>query len=205
MEDQELYYRLLNIKTKIMYYSNQTLRHKISNRLAALHPLINKGSSFNWEIGKKTSFIDEFGVKFTDDIDNWTHIEDWFGRPVSYTREKSESKFVNTALKQYLFVSDKDREYKKQKALEEWRDRILKQLETEDYIQCWYSDGSKCPIFRTYFMEYVKAKPLIYTWCNIMKVFTPKGHTFKYKGRKFFIGFGCHDQISLIKPINFKD
>lgn len=181
-----------------MYWSNQTLYHKETHKIAALHPQLNIGSAFNWEIGHNTSFIDEFGNKFTDDIKNWTNFVDWFDRGVAHTREKSTSKFVETGLRQFL-VFGEQREINKKKALEEWRDKILKQLETEDEVRSWYADGSKCILFKEYFMKYVKAKPLVESWCSIMREFVPRGHTFKYKGRKFLIGFGVHSDITLIK------
>lgn len=182
-----------------MYYSSQTLRHKDTNKLVALHPLHEEGSIFNWEVGKHTSLIDENGVLFYDNINNYTPILDWFGRPASTVEgEKSTSKHIDTTLKKYLFVSGEEREIKKQQALEQWRDRLLKRLETETHIYCWYADGSICPIFRKYFMEYIKAKPLIEAWNNICKEFVPKGYTFRYKKRKFYIGYG-HDEISLVK------
>src|SRR4051812_29906939 len=100
-----------------MYYSNQTLRHKITNQLVALHPA--NETTFNWEIGKETSFIDEDGKIFCDDINNYTHISDFFGRACYYystpmwERKRngknhipSKNKYVNTELKRYLVTDE---------------------------------------------------------------------------------------------------
>ena len=62
-----------------MYSNGQTLMSKDKKRLVRIKPTSGAGV-WAWEIA---AFIDEDGNEFTDDIRNYTHVEDEFGRAYS--------------------------------------------------------------------------------------------------------------------------
>lgn len=160
-----------------MYYLNQTLYHKKTLRVVALHPHSMDGA-LNWEVNSEqglTRFIDEFGDVFLDDLNEYTHFEDFFGRPASFTKEKSTNPYVETTLKKYL-VFGKEREEKSKIALEEWFNDIIQKLNKNNFVRNPFADGSRCVAIEKHFIETVGAEPLYkilsgsrYTQCREYK------------------------------------
>lgn len=61
-----------------MYTNGQTLVHKTSKKLVRLST--DDTGLFAWDIGPKTRFVGENGKTFVDNIDNYVHIENRFGK-----------------------------------------------------------------------------------------------------------------------------
>jgi len=131
-----------------MWYSGQTLRNVDTNKLARLCP--EKDSTFAWNIGKGTAFIDENGKKFFDDSSKYTHISDEFGRAVSGQIKKGQ--FVDVSLKRYLVSKKKLLDMKNLKC-QEWEIKILKELDNKKYCHCPFADGSFCNEFQEWFLK----------------------------------------------------
>jgi len=176
-----------------MYYAHQTLIHKKTKKLARLNP--SAKTAFNWEIGTNTSFIDENGKEFADDINFYQPILDWFGRPIAgYDIKKGE--FIDKSLLQYC-VSKKVREQKYKEALIEWYDWVLEELDKKDFINNPFADGSVCSVAYKYFKEQIKAKPLFTIIGNEHSFQKTEGALiFKYKKSTYLLDF---DRIVKIK------
>jgi len=144
-----------------MLGARQTLRNKKTNQLARLCGQ-DECSAWAWNLGSNTLFIDEYGNKFEDDIKNWTHVEDEFGR-AALGRVK-EGEFVATNLKKYL-VSDEEKAKMLKESLERWEQELLKEMDEAEYeVRNPFADGGKggagmCFKFKEYFLNRMGAKP----------------------------------------------
>ena len=185
-----------------MLSTGQTLVHKKTKKLARLNPN-REASMWAWNIGKKTAFISENGEKFTDDISNYTHIEDELGRP--YAHPPKEGQFVDESAKTYLVSKTKLAKMRQEK-LKELEAGILDRMAgnikmsscTENgKLRTYSCDSPKkrvhCPfpgiyaIFYSYFMERRKAVPLYRSWCSIKKKYIPGPMAFRHTDGQLWI------------------
>lgn len=150
-----------------MYYAQQTLYHKVTHKIVALYPGKNADTQFHWE---GDSLIDEDGVVFRDDLNNYTNFVDFFGRPAVYTKEKSTNPYVDITLKKYL-VSDEERRIMFEKEALEWYSSIIEKLDSKFFVRNPFADGSYCVTMRDYFVQKVCAIPF----------YTILSKEFKYK------------------------
>lgn len=192
-----------------MYYANQTLYHKKTKELVALHPSEND-SIWNWEIYKgRTRVITEKGeIKFVD-ISEYTNFVDYFGRPASHTKVKPKNKYVDETLKIYL-IDEKEKEKKKVEICEDWKNENLKFLgkktstlvkvkndgpgTTYQYRELhkyssFFADGSKCLEFYNWFIKEMNAKPLCYKKDRFSEKFIASNHFFKFKNKYWLCDF----------------
>ncbi len=83
-----------------MYCTGQTLRHKVTGKLARL--ATGEDSAFAWDIGPGTQFIGEDGKPFKADIDDYIHVSNEWGEPQT---GDFRGKGPDLSLKRYV-VSD---------------------------------------------------------------------------------------------------
>lgn len=186
-----------------MLANGQTLRHKERNELARLDP--TPGERWAWDISKKTAFIAEDGSKFTDDIANWTHVEDELGRP--YFNLPGEGQFVDESAKKY-FVSKEELSRMRQEKLEGWEAAVLDRMagnvrtykvtvngkvetHTSDsakkLVHCPFADGSKSFLFHHYFLKRRKAVPLYKVWNSFKKEYVDGPMIFRHTDGQLWI------------------
>jgi len=175
-----------------MIISGQTLIHKKTKRFVRFNYYCHDGYD---------CFNDEHGRKFFDHWKNYTHIEDWFGRPVFGKPKKGE--FVDKSLKKYL-VPEKEREKIRKKELEKWAQRILDRMDGKGLskfdkkgklVFCPFADGSHCDMAEKYFLKKMKAKPLYKTAVvlygnnkeSLEKYFYYKGKKWCYMGNHLVV------------------
>uniref|UniRef100_A0A6M3LVA5 Uncharacterized protein n=1 Tax=viral metagenome TaxID=1070528 RepID=A0A6M3LVA5_9ZZZZ len=183
-----------------MWYSGQTLRHKITNELVRLNP---EPSTFAWEIGKNTSFIREDGTKFIGNSNDYTHIEDELERP--HCKQPKEGQFVDESAKKYL-VGRKTLLKMRRKKLLEWEKEVLFRMENgcvkkptktiyggtiyprhygekaNKIVNNPFSDGSVSFIFQKFFLERRKAKPFYKEYSQFSKKWTNGPLIFHHNG-----------------------
>jgi len=165
-----------------MIISGQTLVHKKTKKLVR----------FNYYChDRHNCFTDEYGRKFFDHMDNYTHIEDWFGRPVD--GKPKEGEYVDKSLKKYL-VPEKEREKIRKKELEKWVQRVMDKMDGKGLsefdkkgklIFCPFADGSHCDMAEKYFLKKLKAKPLYKTAVALYDNKESREKYFYYKGKKW--------------------
>lgn len=180
-----------------MYMSHQTLVHKVTKKIVRLNPA-KSCSSFAWAIGHNTCLMGEDGKIFTDDINNYTHIEDEFGRPISgsYFKDKPD-----LSLKEYVNLTDSQKKRLKLKSCKEWEARILKEMEESKSVRCPFADGDICPAIRDFFMKNRKAKVLFNYYDSYSKKMLPAWWEmiFTYKGQKWIY----NDRLSELCVVEF--
>jgi len=173
-----------------MYSRNQTLRHKVTNRLARLDESAqDKVSLWAWNIGERTAFVDEDGSQFTDDINNYTHIEDEFGRP--YSNPPQTGEFVDESARKYL-VDDRTKAKMRRESLLKWERKILDRMEGKNLHQCDrpkksvlcpFADGSHCSLIEKFFLFRRGAKPLYRQFDSVTRKWKGHAPAFTYKGQ----------------------
>lgn len=101
-----------------MYSSGQTLVHKTKRILARLAITEqSKGDTWFWGNDKNgTLLILENGQEVIDDLDNYTHVSDEWGRP--YAKQPEKGQFVDISAKKYV-ISDEEMSTLRQKAIKE--------------------------------------------------------------------------------------
>lgn len=151
-----------------MWCTGQTLRHKETNELVSLVPA-KEASVWHWgNSDKGTLFYREDGTMFTDDHQNYTHVEDELGRPVSHPPKEGE--FVDTSLKKYLVSPEKLAKMREDK-LKSWEQDVLVRLYRDNRVFCPFADGSRSKVFKDYFLDKYGAIPLHITYNSISKKF----------------------------------
>lgn len=170
-----------------MYCNGQTLRHRKTNELVRLASIKYPLNWVDWasKTDRGTLLIRENGTKFTDNINNYTHIEDEFGRP--YAKQPKDGQFVDESAKRYL-VSPEEMAEMRQKSLEAWEDRLLGYMVKGKYsadtpgkaVLCPFSDGSRCSVFQEFFLRRRNATPLYKRWNSIKGEFSDGPMIFRH-------------------------
>ena len=164
-----------------MYSCYQTLVHKETKKLVALHPK-NNNSVWNYEMDR---FIDEKGRVFKDNIKNYTHIEDDFGRPlVGANREKN--KYVDVTLKKYVGLTEKQKNNNRVKALNSWYKKLLWQMGQKNTISSPFSNNGYSYRLEEYFFKRIKAKPIAKFIEKQITENCSREYFFSYKGKKWY-------------------
>lgn len=156
-----------------MYYNGQTLQHKETNELVRLVPF---SPDHVCKIDRGVLLVRENGDEFSDCINNYTYIEDEFGRP--YAKQPKEGQFVDESAKRYLVGPEKMAEMR-QKSLREWEDRLFGYMEKGRFstgtpgktVLCPFADGSDCSMFQKFFLRRRNAVPLYRQWNTFSKKF----------------------------------
>jgi len=188
-----------------MYYNNQTLKHKKTNKLARLVP--HSKSTWAWDIGERTPFIGEDGKEFLGNICDYTHIEDELGRP--YSKQPKEGQFIDESAKKYLVNKYEKLKMRKKKLLE-WEKKVLGVMKKGDTIikgqvrkrgsvLCPFADGSQSTLFRRFFLKRRKAIPLYKYWNSIRKEYVNGPVSFTYK-KEVWVYHSNLSELCLIKP-----
>ena len=134
-------------------------------------------------------FEDDDGNVFEDNIADYTHIEDEFGRPA----------WPNDKARKYAKLSKEELLKMRKRSLKEWEQKILSIMDgnsgDEDdkpsmYVSHPFANNGYCDLMETYFLRNRGAKPL-YTYYHPIyerivesneMVFTYKGKTWIYDG-----------------------
>ena len=172
-----------------MYSVTQTLYHKETKKLARLNPL-REDSIWAWDISDKTRFIDKEGNVFFDDINNYTCIEDEFGRP--YSKLPGKGQCVDESADKYVNLTQGQRIRLRRKSAVGWERKILDKMAKEDFILCPFADGSMCSYMYNYFMKRRKAKPV---WVSSSLYRAPM--MFKYNNKVWIYQDGRLEAIKL--------
>jgi hypothetical protein len=144
-----------------MYYSKQTLYHKVTHKIVRLNPSEDNCSSWNWELGKnsgKTHLIDEDGNTFWDNINDYTNFEDFLGEPQPGNLHNSPNPYVDITLKKFL-VFGEEREKLRKKELENICKDIFTKLDSHKYAQFVFKNSL---VVYLYFKEKVNAQPIFF-------------------------------------------
>ena len=169
-----------------MYCPRQTLAHKQTKELVCL-------TGYMRGTGRKVVLIDVNGVYREDDLDNYTHIDDEFGRP--YTKQPRENEHVNTEAAKYLVGKDELLNLRRN-SLIAWEKRILDRMNginmkqcdvAHKYVLCPFSDGSFCPPVRDYFLKNRNAKPLFRRYDPVRKEWVDGAVVFKHTDNQMWM------------------
>lgn len=148
-----------------MVSTGQTLKHKTKNILVRIIPYKND----------KIQFIDKEGNMFWDNLNNYTHIDDEFGR--TYVRQPTNGQFVDESAEKYLCSKRKMLEMRKYSLLR-WEKRVFERMAgincktcdiPKKLVFCPFADGSMNHMARNFFLKRRKAIPLIVTWSKNYK------------------------------------
>jgi hypothetical protein len=195
-----------------MYANGQTLMSRDRKRLVRIKPVSGAGI---WDMME--TFIDEEGKEFIDDIEDYIYIQDEFGRPYSHPVENGQ--YVDISAKKYL-ISDEELLQMRKTSLEEWEKVVLARMndnavkftvytvngkyhtftcdEPGKFVHCAFCDGSKCNIFKNYFLKNREAKPLFIKYNPIKQEFVDGPMIFCYKNK---IWLYDNEDLVVIKDI----
>jgi hypothetical protein len=153
-----------------MWMNGQTLRHKVTNKVARL--ATRDDGAFAWDIGKDTRFIDKDGKKFTDSSSNWTHIEDEFGQAACLYQREGE--FIHPDMIKYTEMDETQKVLLRDKAYRKQEEVVLSTLFKDDYMHIPFPKRSGGRGLQTWFLARRNSMPLHRSKDSIYKKFNTK-------------------------------
>lgn len=142
--------------------------------------------------GRILRTVGEDGEVFKAHQDEFTCVEDFFGRPVHEMSDNLNRPNVN--LKRFI-GSAEFRETAREEAALAWESRVMLELEMEtaEEVRSPFSDGSFCWWFANWFLQRRSAEPL-YSYRGLSGAVVSGPRVFRFAGKLWLYdgpGIGC--------------